>query len=198
MSVSVSTLLVGAAAYASTNLDNLLVFVALLASPGLDRRSVLAGHAAGVAAVFAALAGLAAMPEFADPRHIGLLGSVPLAMGGYRLLILLRRGGVPDAGLQRPPRGSGFGQACALQISGSADTLAVFGPLLIDSLATARPALGLTFLASAAVMALAGLVIADRRPIAAALSKGGAWTAPVVMILVGIYVLADTADDLFV
>lgn len=196
MPVSISTLAVGIAAYASTNLDNLLVLVALLASPGLGRKAVMAGHAAGVAVVCLAIVVLAAMPEFADPRRVGLLGIVPLAVGGYRLLALLRQRGVPDDGLPRRPRGSGLGQACALQISGSADTLAVFGPLLIDTSAQARPALGLTFLASAAVMALAGLALADRRPITAALSRGGAWTAPAVMILVGIYVLADTADDL--
>ena len=74
----------------------------------------------------------------------------------------------------------------------------MFGPLLIDSSASARTALVAVFLASAVVTALAGLAVAGRGPVAAALSRGGAWTAPVIMILVGLYVLADTADDLLV
>ena len=198
MSFSISTLAVGAAAYASTNLDNLLVLVALLAAPGLERRFVIAGHAAGVVTVTAAIAVLALLPEFAEPRHVGFLGLIPLAVGGYQLFGLLRGGGLPAD--ERPPQqpGSGFGQAFSLHISGSADTLAVFGPLLMDTSPAARPAMGLTFLVSAALMALAGLAIAGRRPVASALSRGGAWTAPVIMILVGIYVLADTADDLLV
>jgi cadmium resistance protein CadD (predicted permease) len=198
VSVSFSTLAVAAAAYASTNLDNLLVLVALLAAPGLERRSVMAGHAAGIIAVSGGIAALALLPEFADPRHVGLLGLIPLTMGSYRLFALFRGRGLPDGGLPQQPQGSGFGQAFSLHVSGSADTLAVFGPLLVDSTAAAQPAMGLTFLASAAVMALAGLAIAGRRPVAAALSRGGAWTAPVIMILVGLYVLADTADDLLV
>ncbi len=198
MPVSISTLAVGVAAYASTNLDNLLVLVALLAAPGMNRLSVTAGHAAGVAAVTAGVIALAAMPEFAEARHVGLLGVVPLAMGGYRLLALLRHRAAAAPVPGPRPGGNGFGQAFSLHVAGSADTLAVFGPLLIDSSASARTALVAVFLASAVVTALAGLAVAGRRPVAAALSRGGAWTAPVIMILVGVYVLADTADDLLV
>ncbi len=196
MSASADTLVAGFAAYASSNLDNVLVLIALLNAPDLSRRAVIGGHLAGILIVALAVGGLALTPELISPDHVGLLGVIPLAMGAARLFQLVRGSGLELADIS-PRRGaSGFSQATTLHVTGSADTLAVFGPLIVDSLPSARPALGATFLVAAALLACAAVLLSRRRTAVAMLSRGGAWTAPVIMVLVGAYVLADTADDL--
>ncbi len=194
--MSAETLLAGFAAYASSNLDNALVLIALLNAPGLKRRAVIGGHLAGISIVALAVGALAMAPNLISPDRVGLLGIIPLSLGAARLFQLVRGRGLEVADVASGSGGSGFVQALTLHVTGSADTLAVYGPLVVDSLPAAKTALAATFLLAAIVLAGSALVLSRRQAAVAILSRGGAWTAPVIMVLVGAYVLADTADDL--
>lgn len=198
MTASVGTLVAGFAAYASSNLDNVLVLIALLNAPGLNRRAVIGGHLAGILIVALAVGGLALAPDLISPDRVGLLGIVPLSLGAARLFQLARGGEMEIADVSAGNGRSGFMQALTLHVTGSADTLAVFGPLVVDSLPSAKPALAATFLFAAILLAGIALLLSRREAALAILSRGGAWTAPVIMVLVGAYVLADTADDLLI
>lgn len=196
MTAAASTLGLGAGAYLSSNLDNLLVLVALLAMPGLSRGAVLAGHLTGVLVVALGVSSLVLIPEVVPAERLGLLGLVPVFLGLGRLYTLARGAGMamPEIASSRGRRG--FSQALTLHVAGSADTLAVFGPLFVDSIDSARLMLLISFVTAAATLALSALVLARGAGRIALLSRAGAWATPVVMIAVGCYVLADTADDL--
>jgi len=196
VTASAETLLAGFAAYASSNLDNVLVLIALLNAPGLNRRAVIGGHLAGISIVVLAVGALAMAPNLISPDRVGLLGIIPLSLGAARLFQLVRGRGLQVADVASGSGGSGFLQALTLHVTGSADTLAVYGPLVVDSLPAAKAALAATFLFAAIALAGSALLLSRRQAAVAILARGGAWTAPVIMVLVGAYVLADTADDL--
>ncbi len=116
-----------AAAFVSTNIDNAVVTMAMVAAaPGAradgSRRAGGRVRRAGPAAVAVAIA-LFEIPT----RLIGLLGLVPLALG-LRGLVALRH---PEARVARRPPGlrAGFVAAALVTIGAGGDNLAVYIPL---------------------------------------------------------------------
>ena len=87
----IETLTIGAALFASTNIDDIFLLMAFFSDPRLDRRAVVAGQYAGIGALVAASV-LAAACAVAVPGHwIALLGLAPLAIGLHRLWSSWRR-----------------------------------------------------------------------------------------------------------
>jgi cadmium resistance protein CadD (predicted permease) len=177
--------------FVGTALDNLLMLTMLRASgtPAVDiGRGFLAGSAL-VLALCAAGTGLASVL----PHHyLGYLGAVPVLIGLTGLVGAIRGGPAESAA----PSRTGAPGIAALQIAASFDSIAAFLPLFAD---TERP-FGLVVAAGFAAMTVLWLLISStlaRVPgIASALRPVERYARPTVLILVGLYVLANTSTDL--
>src|SRR5262245_20410836 len=78
-------LLVGAAAFAATNIDDLFLLAGLFANPERRPRGIVLGQLAGIGGLVAASA-LAALAAIAIPERVtALLGFLPLAIGLHQL-----------------------------------------------------------------------------------------------------------------
>ena len=128
------TLTIGAALFASTNIDDIFLLMAFFSDPRLDRRAVVAGQYAGIGALVAASV-LAAACAVAVPGHwIALLGLAPLAIGLHRLWSSWRGGEAANADDDAPrPAGSGFlPQVCSVAgvtAANGGDNIGVYVPV---------------------------------------------------------------------
>ena len=180
---------IGFAAFAATNLDNLLLVGGLIAG-GARRASVATGFAIAVSLTLLVASAFSFLSCLLSPSVLGFLGIVPIALG---LRILLSGSAVNEGTTQV---GKAAASIAAFLLANSLDTVATFAPIFAESEAGVRLALLGGFLVSAAV--LFSLVVRPAQRLSSMRHKGtvAQRIAGVVMILVGIYVLLDTGTDL--
>ena len=181
---------VAALAFVSTNVDNGVVAVAMVAAaPPARARRIAAGQVVGFA-VLVLLAAAAAIALFEVPaRLIGLLGLVPLALG-IRGLIALRH---PEAheGAARRAFGAGLTAAALVTIGAGGDNLAVYIPLFRTADAGGRIVTAFVFVVLEILLTLF-ILSAGRHPRSRALTtRIGAFAAPVLFCVIGVVVLVE-------
>ena len=179
-----------AGAFVSTNLDNAVVTVAMVATAPPERaRRIAAGQVVGFATLVLAALGMALLLFEIPTRVIGLLGLVPLALG-IRGLIGLRHAD-SRARLAHRAFGSGFFAATLVTIGAGGDNLAVYIPLF--RVAHVRGTVG-TLLIFAACEVLLTLFIlwAGRHPrVRGSMTALGVVATPILYCVIGIIVLIE-------
>lgn len=184
----VTTLLLASLAYAATNVDNLLI-MATLAAGRASRAAVISGF---VLASFAVLliSSLATFIEDLVPAAaLGYLGFVPISIGVY---LLLFSGSSDD---NATSRAATWPAIAGLLLANSSDTIFALGPLFAESEDSARIGLTAGFVLVTAVWLALILNVSSRVAASATLSRLGHWLAPWMMILIGLYILSDSATD---
>ncbi len=185
--------------FAATNTDNLILLVILMGARPQQR----AGHALGFLTSALAVLVLAALAAVVgtqvDPALLGYLGFIPLGLGVYLLWQRLgtSRGEHSDESMPNG-RGSGWLSTTALMFSNSADSLAVFVPLLAESDRDSLLWEVSVFLVMAILWAALAWRIADQPRFARRIEALGERLVPWILILVGVYILLDTATDTLV
>ena len=176
-------------AYGSTNIDN-LVLLAALVSGGRNVRPVVVGFSIGSMAILILALSFSLLSLVLEPVYLSLLGIVPLVLG-LRLLFA-----------QRSDTASGpaiLNSAPAIAIvliANSIDTMAVFGPMFAESQTIVVVGLAAGFLMTATLWLLLVIKISQRSQPTLAIARFERKLVPVVMIMIGCYILADTWTDL--
>ena len=186
-------------AFASTNLDNLLLLVGWRLGRTVSGLELFTGYLLGMLGVLL-LAILIGLIGYLFPlEYLGYLGIVPMLLG-LRLLAQQFRTTLEKASpASRPSQGASAAGVLALastQLSNGVDTVLVFAPLLADSrLIFDAQIAGLFLLLMLLWFGLAQLLSAHAARLPA-IERLGAWLAPLVMIGVGLYILSNTATDM--
>lgn len=177
-----------------TNIDNLLLLLALLAHLGATR--AITAYVSAQVIVLAAATATGAGAQSVIGTHVGYLGLVPLGMGVWELMRQFReRGKHVEQGFAEGLGGS-LPAAQAMFLGLSMDSFTMFAALLADTAPALRPA------ALAGAVLAVGLMGAGALGFSRKLYRFGdlaAWLerlGPWVMILAGLYVLSDTGTDL--
>lgn len=186
-------LLLVAATYIATNIDNLLLLVAwLLAQRGSPWR-IAVGFSLAAIAVLAASWALALSANIIPVEYVGYLGIVPMLLGLKLLIDLVRdrsNGSTGPAGSTMSPT-----TIAVSLFANSVDTMLVFAPLLADSSDAADYRIIAAYLlVAAAWFAIAHFFSRHARRLRAVVAVAQ-WIAPLVMIAVGFYILNNTATD---
>lgn len=176
-------------AYASTNVDNLLI-MATLAGGRASRAAVMTGFVLASLIVLAVSA-LATLIENILPTAIlGYLGLVPLSIGLYLLLVPKSNGDDTVANAASWPAITG------LLVANSSDTVFALGPLFAESSPSARIGLIAGFILVAALWLALILRVSSRLAGSKRLGRLAPRLTPWMMILIGLYILSDSATDL--
>jgi cadmium resistance protein CadD (predicted permease) len=182
-----------ALAFASTNLDNLLLLVSWQVGGGIATGRLFGSYVLGMTGVLILAVVLGLVGYLFPVEYLGYLGIVPIIVG-LRLLAL-RRGGESEA-----PRvgiaGVSAAGVAATQLSNGVDTVLVFAPLLADSLVEFDLAIVVLFLVMIVLWFLLAGLLSRHLARLTVVSSAERWIAPVVMIVVGVYIVANTATDL--
>ena len=83
----------------------------------------------------------------------------------------------------------------ATQLSNGVDTVLVFAPLLADSLLRYDAMIAVLFLAMIFVWYGVARILCHQAGRLESVAVVGQWLAPLVMILVGLYILSNTTTD---
>jgi cadmium resistance protein CadD (predicted permease) len=176
-------------AYAATNVDNLLIMAALGA--GTDRRVHLVTGFLVASTGVLFIASLATHIErVVPPDVLGYLGFVPLSIGLYLLLF------TNTQAENLASRSTTWPAVAGLLFANSGDTIFAVGPLFAESGSDARLGLAIGFALIAIVWLFLILNISQRAARSETLSRLGPRLAPWMMILVGLYILSDSATDM--
>ena len=189
---------IAAGAYVATNLDNFILLVSLLARYRNHTPHVVVGYFACMLILGFVGYSIGVAANIVPVEYLGLLGFVPISIGAYELMQM--RGGKATVALAEEKAVDGvkkvFLAALISQLSNGADTVVVFGVLFTDSNAPADILIILTLVAMAVIFVLVG-IYAVRHPALSKWIERYAYRAmPFVLIIVGIYILANTVTDI--
>jgi cadmium resistance protein CadD (predicted permease) len=184
-----------ASSFAATNVDNLALLVGWLLSGQGRRRPIFIGHLLGMLAVLLLSLAFGLGANLIPIRYVGYLGVIPIGLGLKGLYELLRKGADRDATSNGTTMPATPLAIAATQVANGLDTVLVFGPLLGDS----SSGVDLMLVGGFAVMTLVWFRLARFLEYHASrlvvLERYGHWISPIVLILVGLYILTDTITD---
>ena len=175
-------------AYAATNIDNLFI-MASLGAGRVSRGHLVAGFivASGIVLLIVTMAMF--IDRVMPPEVLGYLGFVPISIGAYLLLFTASETENATSSATTWPAIAG------LLLANSGDTIFAIGPLFAESGSEARIGLAVGFALIASTWLLLIVNISERVAGSELLSRLGHRMAPWMMILVGLYILSDSATD---
>jgi cadmium resistance protein CadD (predicted permease) len=185
-----------ASSFAATNIDNLALLVSWFLTGRVRRKQILGGYLLGMFAVLLLACAFGLGANLVPIRYVGYLGVIPIGLGLRELYAISRRKG------ERLPAPSTESlkaipvSIAATQLANGVDTVLVFGPLLADS----KLGVDLIMIGGFVAMTFVWFALAGFLEVHAArltlLERYGHWVAPIVLILVGLYILDNTSTDL--
>ncbi len=179
-----------ALAFASTNLDNLLLLVGWQLDGRLKVGQLFSGYMLGMLAILGISITIGLVGYLFPLEYLGFLGFIPIAVG----LRLLLKPPAADTG-EAMALGSTSAVA-ATQLSNGVDTVLVFSPLLADSQFIFDVEIAVQFVLLSLLWFVLARLVGRRAGELAWMSRAGRWLTPLVMIAVGCYIFANTATDL--
>jgi len=183
-----------ALAFASTNMDNLLLLVGWQIGGGVSSRRLFAGYLLGMLGVLLIAVIIGLVGYLVPVHYLGYLGVVPVLLGVRLLLKQFRRG--PG---EAEPLASAMGGVLAVastQLSNGVDTVLVFAPLLADSEIVFDLEIAALFVVLIVLWFLLARMLSGHVGRLPAIDRLGRWLAPLVMIGVGLYILSNTTTDM--
>jgi cadmium resistance protein CadD (predicted permease) len=187
--VFVTALVLVPVAYAATNMDNLLIMATLGANTN-NRGSLVAGFLVASIGVLVISSMATFIERVVPPEVLGYLGFIPLSIGLY--LLFFTRSQAEES----TSRSTAWPAVAGLLFANSGDTIFAIGPLFAESGSDARIGLAIGFVLIAAVWLFLILNVSQRVARSEILSRLGPRLAPWMMILVGLYILSDSATDM--
>jgi cadmium resistance protein CadD (predicted permease) len=189
---------VTAGAFIGTNLDNLLLLVAMYSRYEQRAGIVTAGYFTGMILIGVITLIIGEVGDIIPLAYLGLLGVVPMMMGVLSLWKLFRstQPGEVASVAAADTRLAVFFALISTQLSNSADSIIMFSALYADSSDPSDYMVAPTFLAMAGVFAGVAYYSVKHPKLSRFLSRYGQYVTPFILILVGYYILSNTASDL--
>ena len=190
-----SLIALGVTAFAATNLDDALVLLLFFGDRRYRARHVFIGQAVGLGLLVAVSLVVALAAVALPARAVGLLGLLPIAIGGKQLLDRRRdRGAVPAAGDELPPGATGWRQAAAVAgvtLANGGDNVGVYVPLFAARPAAQTVLLLVVFAVLLVLWTFASYALARRSALAGGLRLISTASMPWVLIGLGLAIVAE-------
>lgn len=190
---------VAVGAFIGTNMDNLVLLVALHTRYHDHPTIVSAGYVTSMVLIGGICLLVGEFGELIPLTYLGLLGIIPITIGCLALLQLFRKTQKVQSGnigiIGNAP-GTIFTTLLATQLSNSSDTVITFSVLLAESTDISDLEIILAFLAMVGVFAWLARYLVNHQRLGDVLNRYGRYVTPFILILVGVYILSNTATDL--
>jgi len=189
---------VTAGAFLATNLDNLLLLATMYSRYFRHPWTVTAGYFAGMTLIAVITIMIGEVGEFIPLAYLGLLGVIPMMMGLLALWKLFRHS--EAEAVESKFAGNSalaiFFALIAIQLSNGTDTIITFSTLYADSSDPSDYIVLPTFYAMVTIFSGLAYYSVRHPKLSQSLSRYGQYITPFILILVGFYILSNTASDL--
>jgi cadmium resistance protein CadD (predicted permease) len=197
MSNLVGIVPIAVGAYFATNMDNFILLAALLARYRRQTVNVVAAYIICMLILGFVGFGVSEIANYVPIRYLGLLGIVPIYIGIVEL-VRIHRGREKIAvatEISSETNHKVFLTTLISQLGNGADTILIFGILFADSTPAADALIMSTLAAMAIIFVLVAMYAVRHPTISPVISRYAHRVLPFVLIIVGAYVLANTATD---
>lgn len=178
------------ALYATTNVDDIFVLIALFSDSRYRPADIVVGQFIGIAALFLASVAISLLALVIAPEFIGFLGIAPIAIG---LRSLREAGGDSEEGSDSAAArsGGGFLAVAAVTVANGGDNISIYTPLFAIRSAADIVAIGLVFVVMTAVWLRAARWITSHPRLGAPIRRYGHRLVPFVLIALGVWILFE-------
>jgi len=185
-------------AFIATNLDNLVLLVALYSRYESNTNTVTLGYLTGMILIGAICLGIGELGELIPLAYLGLLGIIPMLIGVIALFHLFQKPAfdAAPADTYHTSPWAIFVATLTTQLSNGADSIITFSVFMADSSDASDYLIESTFLGMSCVFAGVAYYSLKHRKVSQFLDHYGHYVTPFILILVGCYVLSNTATDL--
>jgi len=189
---------VATGAFIGTNLDNLILLVALYSRFPQHTRTVATGYVSGMLLIGAIAFAVGEGGDLIPLDSLGMLGVVPIVLGIMALFQLFQNTQTGETGKlsSGASHKTVFLTVLTTQLSNGADSIITFSIFLAESTDATDYLIALAFLGMTGVFAWLAHYLLKHRKLSAVLDRYGHYVTPFILILVGVYILSNTASDL--
>jgi cadmium resistance protein CadD (predicted permease) len=189
---------IAAGAFIGTNLDNLVLLMALYSRYDQKAGIVAAGYFAGMLLIGAVCIVIGEAGELFPLAYLGMLGVIPIFIGVLALikLFLGKTTNEPHDTSVKHSHLAIFMAVLMTQLGNGADSIITFSVLYADSTDRSDYLIILTFFSMICLFAWLAYYSLTHRKLSEILVKYGHYVTPFILILVGVYILLNTASDL--
>jgi len=189
---------VTAGAFVGTNLDNLILLVALYSRFPQHTTTVATGYVSGMFVIGGVSIAVGLGGNLIPIDSLGMLGVVPIALGVMAMFQLFqdRQSGETGKLSSSASHKTVFFSVLTTQLSNGADSIITFSIFLAESTDATDYLIALTFLCMTGVFAWLAYYLLKHRTLGDVVDRYGHYATPFILILVGVYILSNTASDL--
>ena len=181
-------------AFAATNIDDIFILMLFFGDRNYKTKDVVVGQFVGVGL----LIGISFAGSFAtlvvDRAYIGLLGLLPIFLGTKSLIKLFRQQPTYDGKESKSMTGNKHSVfvVASVTIANGGDNIGIYIPLFASLSPAGKLTMTLTFIIMIAIWCFAGNFLARHPAIAKLIDKYGHIITPLVLILLGLYILYES------
>jgi cadmium resistance protein CadD (predicted permease) len=187
-------LILGVAAFAATNIDDIFVLLGFFADPRFRARQIIVGQYVGIGALVLVSIVAALIALVIPPAYVGLLGLAPIAIGSKKLVDLWRGQEQGEEELERHPAGGEHGQVftvAAVTIANGSDNIGIYTPLFAVRSSIETAVIVAVFAVMTALWCAIAHWMVHHRTIGAPIRRYGHRVLPLVLIGLGVLILHE-------
>jgi cadmium resistance protein CadD (predicted permease) len=178
--------------FVATNLDDLFVLIGFLSNPKYRLSQIVIGQYLGIAVMLAVSMLLGLVSLVLERRYVGLLGLLPIAIGGKKLFDVFAGNESKDEA-EQTGRGN-IVTVVAITVANGGDNIGVYAPVVATSSVTSLAVIVAVFAIMVALWIGFSFWLVNHPSLGAPLRRYGHLITPVVLVVIGASVLYEAGS----
>lgn len=191
-------LLTSILAFAATNVDDIFILMLFFGNKNIKPVAIFTGQYLGLGTLVVASFIGASVGNLIDQRYVGLLGLFPIYLAVRHVIDLSGRSRDKDNDQNVAMKSTSFMAIAGVTIANGADNIGVYIPLLTTMSDIDKFQLVIVFAIMTVVWCVVAKYLAQRPLIARQLDRYGHIAMPIVLFLLGVFILFESGTTTLV
>ena len=178
--------------FSSTNVDDVFVLVGFFADRRFRTRDTVLGQYVGIAALFSASVAASLLSLVIPRAYIGLLGVIPILIGGKKLFELYQQRDRTEETLEHHSDANRNGQVATVALvtlANGGDNIGIYTPSFVIRSAHEITVIALVFIVMTALWCFVAHAIVNHPKLGSPIRRYGHRVTPVVLVGLGVLTL---------